>query len=283
MGPAARNVGINIYKQSRLDALLWAYRDVGYFYANLNPLFADSAEARNFLYPQAKGAYEQLDLDRFNLTAADMGTVFSAGKAMKLRKAPLVKIIEVLEQTYCSSIGVEFLHIQNKPVRRWLINRMESTQNLIELSQPERRTVLDDLLKAEEFEHFLHTTFIGQKRFSLEGAEVLVPALHFMVNRAQQCGIREMVVGMTHRGRLTVLNQVLGKPPEEIFTEFEGGFESDTYGGSGDVKYHLGYSTDHKHPDGSSVHLSLVSNPSHLESVGAVVEGKVRGTQDKGR
>ncbi|MBN1838271.1 MAG: 2-oxoglutarate dehydrogenase E1 component, partial [Spirochaetales bacterium] len=269
------------WRQSRVDSLLWAYRDVGYFYARLNPLVGTQIPSQNYLYPRAKGAYEQLSLEAFGLSQADLGTEFSAGRAMKPSRAPLSDILAAFDETYCSTFGVEFLHIQNKPIRNWLLAAMESCRNRPSLSDAQRRTILEDLIRAEGFEQFLHKTFIGQKRFSLEGSEVLIPALHFLLNTAAGTGVEEIVLGTTHRGRITILNLILGKPADEIFALFEDNHAPGQYGGSGDVKYHLGYSTDHAHEDGSAVHVTLASNPSHLESVDGVVEGKVRGEQDR--
>ena len=273
-------------KQSRVDSLLWAYRDVGYFYAYLNPLRPKHEPSQNYIYPRAKGAYEQLSIEAFGLTEEDLDREFSAGRAMKPARAPLREILRAFQETYCSTFGVEFLHIQNKPIRNWLLHAMESCRNRPEFSTSRQRQVLEDLIKAEEFEQFLHKTFIGQKRFSLEGAEVVVPALHSLVNAASAAdgaGIDEIVIGTAHRGRITLLNQILNMPVEEIFTLFEDNHKPGQYGGSGDVKYHLGYSTDHSHEDGSSVHVTLVSNPSHLESVDGVVEGKTRAVQSQSR
>jgi 2-oxoglutarate dehydrogenase E1 component len=270
-------------KQSRVDSLLWAYRDVGYFYAYLNPLRAKHEPSQNYLYPRAKGAYEQLSIQAFGLTEEDLDQEFSAGRSMQPSKAPLREILQAFQQTYCSTIGVEFLHIQNKPIRNWLLSNMESCSNKPDFSTAEQRSILEDLIRAEEFEQFLHKTFIGQKRFSLEGAEVVVPALHSLVNTASGSGIDEIVIGTAHRGRITILNQIVNMPAEEIFTLFEDNHKAGQYGGSGDVKYHLGYSTDHTHEDGTSVHVTLVSNPSHLESVDGVVEGKTRAVQSQPR
>ena len=200
---------------------------------------------------------------------------------MKPSPAPLRKILQAFRETYCGHVGVEFLHIQNKPIRRWLIERMEASRNRPSLTREQKRVILEDLVQAEEFEHFLHTTFVGQKRFSLEGSEALIPALHVLADSARENGIEELVLGTTHRGRLTILNRLLNMPPEEIFTFFEGNYPPQMYGGSGDVKYHLGYSTDHAHADGSKVHITLAANPSHLESVDPVVEGKARGVQER--
>jgi 2-oxoglutarate dehydrogenase E1 component len=271
-----------IFKQTRVDSLLWAYRDVGYFYAHLNPLFSGHEPERNYLYPRAKGAYEQLSLEAFGLSEEDLSQEFSAGKFMQPSRAPLAEILKAFGETYCSTVGVEFLHIQNKPMRNWLLRRMEGSRNRTALRAEERRLILEDLIQAEEFEQFLHKTFIGQRRFSLEGAEALIPALHFLINAAARDGIGQIVLGTTHRGRITILNRVLGMPAEEVFTLFEDIHQPGQYGGSGDVKYHLGYAAEHRHEDGTAVRLVLVSNPSHLEAVGPVVEGRVRGLQSKG-
>jgi 2-oxoglutarate dehydrogenase E1 component len=270
-------------RQSRVDSLLWAYRDVGYFYAQLNPLRSEQEPGQNYLYPRARGAYEQLSIDSFGLSEADLEREFSAASPMIFGRAPLRRILEALRETYCSTFGVEFLHIQNKPIRNWLLRNMESCRNKLELSSAEQKAILEDLIRAEEFEQFLHKTFIGQKRFSLEGAEVVVPALRFLVNKAGRSGIEEIVLGTTHRGRITILNQIVNMPAEEIFTLFEDNHKAGQYGGGGDVKYHLGYSTDHGFEDGTSVHVTLVSNPSHLESVDGVVEGKTRAVQSQPR
>lgn len=262
-----------VYKQSRVDSLLWAYRDVGYLYAKLNPLGEYLISEQN--------TYEELSPKSFGLAEQDLELEFSAGRALQPSRASLRAILQAYRETYCSYIGVEFLHIQNKNVRRWLIEKMESTRNHPELDKEKGLIILEDLIEAEEFEHFLHTTFIGQKRFSLEGAEVVIPALHSLVDSAHDRGVSDIVIGMTHRGRLTVLNRILNKPLSDIFSEFQDHSTPGMYGGSGDVKYHLGYSLDHKHPDGSSVHVTLVANPSHLESVDPIVEGKTRAVQDR--
>ncbi len=270
-----------VHKQSRVDSLLWAYRDVGYLYARLNPLVTGYSPDHGYLRQLPRESYEELTLEEFGLSEADLDTVFSAGRFMKPARAPLREILQAFRETYCGHVGVEFLHIQNKPIRRWLIQRMESTRNRPSLTREKKRDILEDLIRAEEFEHFLHTTFIGQKRFSLEGSEALIPALHFLADSAREKGIEEYVLGTTHRGRLTILNRILNMPPEEIFSFFEGNYPAQMYGGSGDVKYHLGYSTDHEHPDGSTVHITLAANPSHLEAVDPVVEGKTRGAQER--
>jgi 2-oxoglutarate dehydrogenase E1 component len=271
-----------VYKQSRVDSLIWAYRDVGYLYARINPLAPTEEEQKNYYAEPAH--FEQLTLAEFGLSEEDLDREFSAGRALSPSRMKLSEIIRALKETYCSVFAVEFLHIQNKPMRRWLIQQMESTRNRPVYPAEKKHLVLEDLVRAEEFEHFMHTAFLGQKRFSLEGAESVIPALHHVVDSAPDLGITDIELAMTHRGRLTVLNRILGKPMEEVFSEFEGSHEEDDeYGGGGDVRYHLGYAMDHLAPDGRRVKVNLVANPSHLESVGPVVQGVARGVQRERR
>ncbi len=266
------------FKQSRVDSLLWGYRDVGYLYAHLNPLAPSEGEQKNY-YAEPAHTYEQLTLSEFGLSESDLQTEFYAGNVFSRSKMKLADIIQALRETYCSTVAVEFLHIQNKPIRRWLIQQMESSRNRPSFGQEKKKVILDDLLTAEEFEHFMHTAFIGQKRFSLEGAESVIPALHRLVDSAPDMGISEIIMGMTHRGRLTVLNRILNKPPVELFREFEGIEDPGDFSSSGDVRYHLGFETEHSLPDGRAVRVNLVANPSHLESVDPVVEGMARAVQ----
>jgi 2-oxoglutarate dehydrogenase E1 component len=280
--PAAAPAALPAAAPGRLESLLWAYREVGYFYARLNPLLPGAEPGANYLYPRAKGAYEQLSLEAFGLSAADLDREFSATGYLGPARASLREILRGLEETYCGSVGVEVLHIQNRPIRNWLLRRMEATRNRTVFPAGERRRVLEELIRAEEFEQFLHKTFIGQKRFSLEGAEVLIPGLSFLLDAAAARGLEEVVLGTTHRGRITILNRVAGQPAEEIFNLFEDFHASMQYGGSGDVKYHLGYSSEHRDPAGRAVRLTLSANPSHLEAVDGVVEGRARGLQSRG-
>jgi 2-oxoglutarate dehydrogenase E1 component len=268
------------FQQSRVDSLLWAYRDIGYLYARLNPLGANHGREHDYLHRSAADAYERLSPKDFGLAHADPDTVFSAGRAMKPARAPLREIITAFQETYCGSIGVEFLHIQDKRIRRWLMEKMESSHNRATLSDRQRRIILADLLQTETLEHVLHQAYVGQKRFSLEGSEAIVPGLHFLVDSANGHGIEEFVIGTTHRGRLALLNNILHMSPEELFGIFDKNFQPGMRGGSGDVKYHMGYETDHIHDDGSVARISLVANSSHLESVDAVVQGKARALQD---
>jgi 2-oxoglutarate dehydrogenase E1 component len=268
------------YRQSRVDSLLWAYRDIGYLYARLNPLGDDGKPNHDYLHREDGVAYEQLTLEQFGISASDFDTVFSAGRFMKPSPAPLRDIIAAFRETYCGSIGVEFLHIQDKNIRRWLIEKMETTRNQPTLDSNQKRIILEDLLRTEALERTLHQFYVGQKRFSLEGSEAIIPGLHFLVDSASRYDIEDFVIGTTHRGRLSILNTILHMTPEELFSTFEEHFTPGMYGGSGDVKYHIGYETDHILDDGGTAHISMCANASHLESIDAVVLGKARALQD---
>jgi 2-oxoglutarate dehydrogenase E1 component len=279
-GREARSPDLS-YTQSRFNSLLWAYRDVGYLYARLNPLVGYLSADLHFLYDQEENLYERLTLREFGLGEKDLDAVLTAGRYLEPRTAPLREHLKALRETYCSTVGIEFLHIQNRKIRNWIIEQVETSRNRPDLAREEKLRILRDLVKAEEFEQFLHSTFIGQRRFSLEGAEVLIPALHHLVDGAAALGVEEIVLGMSHRGRLNVIANVLDKPISEIFSEFEDTHQSELYGGSGDVKYHKGYRCDHVNADGRRILINLVSNPSHLESVDPVVEGVARGGQQR--
>lgn len=268
-----------VYKQSRVDSLLWAYRDVGYIYAQINPLKDYTTPELRYMFLTMEGNYETLNLQAFGLEEADLDTEFHAGRYLRPSPAPLRDILAQMRQIYCSTMGVEILHIQNRPMRRWLIERLESPEQRKQWTNAQKQRIQKDLIKAEEFERFVNATYIGQKRFSLEGGESLIPAVRYIIDTAPSLGIKEVVVGMAHRGRLNVFTNALRKPAVETFAQFEDNYKPYTYGGSGDVKYHLGHSFDVKMADGNLVHVSLVANPSHLESVDPVVEGKTRGIQ----
>jgi 2-oxoglutarate dehydrogenase E1 component len=269
------------YRQSRVDSLLWAYRDIGYLYARLNPLGGDYGPLHDYLQRGESEVYERLSLDEFRISHEDMDTVFSAGKSMKPSPAPLRDIIEAFRQTYCGSVGIEFLHIQDKNIRHWLIEKMESTRNRPSLDDNQKLIILKDLIRTEVLEHSMQRFFVGQKRFSLEGSEAIIPGMHFLVDSASRYNIEEFVIGTTHRGRLAILNTILHMSPEEIFSRFEESFIPGMYGGGGDVKYHIGYESDHILDDGEKVHISLCANASHLESIDSIIQGKTRALQDK--
>jgi 2-oxoglutarate dehydrogenase E1 component len=249
--------------------LIMAYRDLGHFLAHLDPL------------GERRASYSLLELSEFGLSDADLDQVVDTRPFLGLGEAPapLRDLIKALRDTYCRTIGVEYMHIQDTGIRRWLQERMEPGRNRPRFDRARKVRILKCLHYSELFERFLHTRYTGQKRFSLEGAETLIPALETIVERAPDLGIREMVLGMAHRGRLNVLANILRKPYEEIFAQFEGEYLPESMDGDGDVKYHLGFSGDRVNHRGQVVHLSLSPNPSHLEAVDPVVEGRTRAKQ----
>jgi len=223
-----------------------------------------------------------LKLDYLGLTDADMDTEFHTGglagtgnERMQLRD-----ILALLKSIYCGEVGAEFAHISRARERLWLRKRFEQGATAETLSVSERIWILEQLTSAEGIERYLHTRYVGQKRFSLEGGESLIPMLDDLIQQGGASGFREIVIGMAHRGRINVLVNVLGKSPEELFEEFEGNYDLDELQGSGDVKYHKGFSADMKTP-GGNVHIALAFNPSHLEIVNPVVEGSVRARQQR--
>ena len=252
----------------RVVMLIRAYRVRGHLLADLDPL----GLARNKHHPE-------LDPKAYGFTDADLDREFFLDNVLGLEKATLRRIVEILQQTYSARIGVEFMHIQDPDQKAWIQARMEGSHNLWRPSAEEKRELLEELVQAEGFERFLHVKYPGTKRFGLDGAESTVPALEAIIRKSVEIGVDEIVIGMPHRGRLNVLANVMGKPYPAIFSEFQGGAVSFDVLGSGDVKYHLGTSTDRELPDDGSVHLSLTANPSHLEAVDPVVLGKVRAKQ----
>lgn len=259
-----------IEKQARVIQLIRSYRVRGHLAAHLDPLGSEPA-------PQS-----ELQPAEYGLTVWDLDRKFIAGGlAGHSGMLPLREILEILRETYCRHVGVEFYHIPEPEVRHWLQERMEGTRNAEPLPRELQARILAKLNAAEAFERFLHTTYVGHKRFSLEGAETLIPMLDALLNDAAALGVVEAVIGMAHRGRLNVLANVVGKSYEAIFREFEGTVDPESIQGSGDVKYHLGATGAHVGPDGREVRLALASNPSHLEAVNPVVEGMARARQDR--
>lgn len=254
-------------KEFKVINLINGYRIRGHLFTKTNPV----RERRKY--------YPTLEISNFGLNDSDLETVFQAGTELGIGPAKLRDIIQHLEQTYCESVGAEYKYIRNPEVIDWLQSRMEKCKNCHEFTIDEKKRILHKLNEAVAFENFLHTKFIGQKRFSLEGAETLIPALDAVIDTGAELGIKEFVIGMAHRGRLNVLANILGKSYENIFTEFEGK-EFDQNSFDGDVKYHLGYSGDVITPHNKKVHLSLTPNPSHLEAVDPVVQGIVRAKID---
>jgi 2-oxoglutarate dehydrogenase E1 component len=253
--------------QTDVVRLINAYRVLGHFLAYLDPLNDPPTH------------YSHLELSEFGLRETDLDRVFDAHAFFGLSQATLRDLLTALRQTYCRSIGVEYMHIQDMPVRQWLQERMEPRRNRPDFDRARKLQILKHLHYAELFERFLSTRYINQKRFSLEGAETVIPLLEALVDRAAASGVREIVLGMAHRGRLNVLANLLRKPYEEIFTEFEETMDPNSVYGDGDVKYHLGFSSDRITASGAPIHLSLSPNPSHLEAVNPVVEGRTRAKQ----
>ncbi len=253
--------------QTGIVRLIDAYRDLGHFLARLDPL------------SEQRTAHPLLDLAEFDLTEDDLDHTFDTSHFVGLPQATLRELLAALRETYCRTIGVEYTHIQDTRIRRWLQERMEPHRNRPDFGREKKLAILRELHYAEMFERFLHTRYVGQKRFSLEGAETLIPILEAFVEMAPETGVREIVMGMSHRGRLNVLTNILRKPYEEVFAEFEENFLPDSIDGDGDVKYHLGFSGDRTSSSGKPLHLSLTPNPSHLEAVDPVVEGRTRAKQ----
>jgi 2-oxoglutarate dehydrogenase E1 component len=253
--------------EAKVAELITAYRELGRMLADIDPLGAPPT------------SHPLLDLARFELAASDLGRPFHAGKLIGMGVAKLSDIIARLRETYCGKIGVEFTHIQATEERNWLQSKMELSRNREALDPATRQLILKRLTESEGFERFLHTRYVAQKRFSVEGGEGVIPALDCMMETGAELGAKEFVIGMAHRGRLNVLTNIFGKKPEYIFTEFEGTYKTDTSLGEGDVKYHMGYSADFTTRFGKPVHLSLGFNPSHLEFVNAVAEGVTRAKQ----
>ena len=248
--------------QSSVQSLIYRYRDIGHLLACTDPL------------SPCPLSHPLLDLAAFGLTVADLNRHFHIRRFHK-ETATLGEILETMQETYCRSIGVEFMHIMEPAERQWLIDRMEPIKNKRAFSQNEQLRLLSRLQQGTLFEEFLQRRFPGQKRFSLEGGESLLTALDTMVSHAEPAGVRELIIGMSHRGRLNVLANIIGKPLNAMFAEFEESGEGSVTG-DGDVKYHKGYSADV-----AGVHLSLAFNPSHLEAVDPVVMGKSRARQEQ--
>jgi len=256
-------------KQGRVLQLINMYRVRGHLIANLDPL--------GFQTPY----HPELDPATYKLTLWDFDREFITGGFGGMRKAVLRDILDILQKTYCEKIGVEYMHIQNPAEKLWLQSKMEPVKNTPDFEPELKKRILYKLTLAETFEHFIHNKFIGHKRFSLEGSETLIPVLDFLLNQASSEGVKEVVLGMAHRGRLNVLANIIGKAYESIFSEFEDIRDPNSIEGSGDVKYHLGATGKYKTQNGKSIVVSVASNPSHLEWVNPVVEGIVRAKQTR--
>ena len=257
----------NVRKEFDVISLINAYRSRGHLFTQTNPV----RERRKYA--------PTLDIENFGLGQADLETVFQAGSQLGIGASKLKDIVAHLTQTYCQSIGAEYMYIRTPEIIKWLQDKMEGSKNTPKFSLDEKKVILNKLNQAVVFENFLHTKFVGQKRFSLEGAETAIPALDAVCEKGADLGIEDFVIGMAHRGRLNVLANILNKTYNDIFTEFEGRPSEDSVF-DGDVKYHMGYSSDQKSNNGKQVHLSLTPNPSHLEAVDPVVEGIARAKID---
>jgi 2-oxoglutarate dehydrogenase E1 component len=250
--------------------LIRAYRIRGHFFAKLDPLGIEAPRDR-----------EELDPRTYGFVEADFDRKIFLDHVLGLEYGTLREIVAICERTYCQTLGVEFMHITNAAQKSWIQERIEGPDKEISFTREGRRAILNKLVEAEGFEKFCDLKFTGTKRFGLDGAESLIPALEQIIKRGGNLGVKEIVLGMPHRGRLNVLTQVMGKPHRALFHEFKGGSANpDAVEGSGDVKYHLGASSDREF-DGNRIHLSLTANPSHLEIVDPVVLGKVRAKQDQ--
>ncbi len=272
------SVNADVAKEAAVINLINSYRIRGHLLANTNPLGSEPAH------------HPELDPASYGLSVWDFERPFLAG-AVKAPSGAIAKymqpyetlreILDRLRTTYCNSIGVEYMHIPDPDQKQWLQDRMEATMNLWKLDDPTRHRILGRLIQAEEFEHFLQSRFVGQKRFGLEGLESTIAVLDEVLDRAANENAHEAVIGMAHRGRLNVLANVVGKSMEQVFSEFEGEPDPDSVQGSGDVKYHLGASGIHRSTLGKEILVSVAFNPSHLEAVDPVVEGLVRPKQDR--
>ena len=253
----------------RILMMIRAYRVRGHLAADLDPLGLDSDRNHPELEPRTYGFIEQ-----------DYGREFFVDGVLGLQRATLEQILDVVRRTYCGTIGVEFMHVQSAEEKSWIQRKFEGSRSDAELDTEEKKRVLSEITRAEGFEKFLNIKYPGAKRFSLEGAESTIAAMETIIRGAAHLGVEEIVLGMPHRGRLNVLTNVMGKPYAQVFSEFHGeAGHPDAVQGAGDVKYHLGTSSDRQVADGRTIHLSLTANPSHLEAVCPVVQGRVRAKQ----
>ena len=255
-------------RQDKVNRLIHAYRVRGHLRATLDPL------------GRARTSTPELELEHWGLSEKDLDSLFSSTTIAGTTVLTLRDILALLRAVYCGSIGVQFMHIDDVHAKNWLINRIEDSEHHRRLSREEKLRILTKLTDAELFEQFIHKKFLGAKRFSLEGAETLIPLLDLALEEAGGQGVEEVVLGMAHRGRLNVLVNIMGKSAREVFREFADD-DPDLMIGGGDVKYHLGFSSDRELGDGRRMHLSLCFNPSHLEFVNPVLQGRVRAKQDR--
>ena len=255
-------------KEIKVYNLINAYRSRGHLLSKTNPI------------RERKNRFPHLELSDYGLKNEDLEVTFQIGAEVGLGASKLKDIIDILNKVYCGTMGIEYTHINNTEIRRWMREKIEKGMKERTLSLDKKKRTLLKLNEAVAFENFLHTKYVGQKRFSLEGGETTIPALDAMIQRSAEEGVEEVVIGMAHRGRLNVLANILGKTYEYIFNEFEGNAKPDLTMGDGDVKYHMGYSSQVKTSTGKNVYLKLMPNPSHLEAVNAVALGYCRAQAD---
>ncbi|SHE96284.1 2-oxoglutarate dehydrogenase E1 component [Psychroflexus salarius] len=257
----------NVQKEFQVINLIDGYRHRGHLFTKTNPV----RERRDY--------QPKLTLENFGLSKDDLDTEFEAGEVIGIGKAKLKQIIDFLENVFCDSIGVEYAYIRKPEEIDWIQHKIYANQNQPKYSTEQKKNILKKLNEAVVFESFLHKNFVGQKRFSLEGNETLIPALDALIEGAANQGVEEFVMGMAHRGRLNTLANIFGKSPKDIYNEFQGkDYEVDGF--DGDVKYHLGWTSKRKTDSGKEINLNIAPNPSHLETVGAVVQGIARAKQD---
>ena len=258
----------HVLKEFQVIKLIDDYRTRGHLFTKTNPV-------RN----RRKYA-PTLDIENFGLSKDDLNTVFNAGEILGFGPQPLSEIVKKLEDIYCEAIGVEYMYIRQPGERQWIQNKLNKNHNHPNFTVQQKKYILKKLSEAVSFENFLHTKYVGQKRFSLEGGESLIPALDAVIEKAAGYGVKEFVMGMAHRGRLNTLTNIFGKSAKDIFSEFDGkDYEQVEF--DGDVKYHLGWTSDRVTDNGNKINLNIAPNPSHLETVGAVVEGIARAKQEK--
>ena len=257
----------HMQKEFNVIRLIDGYRNRGHLFTKTNPV-------------RERRKYEPtLAIENFGLSKEDLKTVFSAGENLGTGPQTLENIIDHLEKIYCSSIGVEYMYIRNPKEIQWIQEKLNINDNQPKFSSEEKKHILNKLNEAVSFESFLHTKYVGQKRFSLEGNESLLPALDALIENAAERGVKEFVMGMAHRGRLSTLINIFGKSAKDMFSEFDGkDYEQEVF--DGDVKYHLGWTSDRETKGGKKINLNIAPNPSHLETVGAIVEGIARAKQD---
>ncbi len=259
----------SVKKQSSVARLINHYRAHGHEMATNNPLGT------------IHRSVPDLDPNYYGLSEPDMETLFHTGTLYGVDRLPLKDIIATLKEIYCGNIGTEYMHIFDADIKRWIKNRLEGSKPGENLDNRKRTWLLEQLTAAEGIEKYLHRNFVGQKRFSLEGGECLIPILDEIIQRSGRYKTKELVIGMAHRGRLNVLINILGKSPEQLFSEFKGTAATNRGAITGDVKYHMGFSSDMQTEEGDTTHVTMAFNPSHLEIINPVVEGSVKARQDR--